>query len=76
LSAHQQILRLLGTWSYANDEGLSSRKMGGHMTYGLVGATPQVVSRFATSNHVHITMNQNSIARIPVRLVGLYGPRL
>jgi hypothetical protein len=34
------------------------------------------MSRFATSNHVHMNMNQNAIARMPVRFIGLYGPRL
>jgi hypothetical protein len=42
LSAHWQILHLLGTQLYANNKGVSSRKMGGCMTYGLVRATPQV----------------------------------
>jgi hypothetical protein len=40
-SAHWQILCLLGTWLYANNKGVSGRKMGGHMTYGLVRVTPQ-----------------------------------
>jgi hypothetical protein len=45
-------------------QGLSYRQLVQHISFDLM-------SRFATSNHVHIKMNQNIIARMPVGLVGL-----
>jgi hypothetical protein len=45
-------------------QGLSYRQPVQHISFDLM-------SRFANSNQVHINMNQNVIARMPVGLVGL-----